>query len=173
MEKSGVWFGEPLTPEEKQKLEKLRDLRKSELDLADKRTAAITPTTMTDIPADYEYIGDRDIDPFDYGVDEETAWAPGVGADTYEPPEPSDPGGGWSPGVGGQGGLQDRDTGGGGGWDPGGGAPQYDPPSAPADTGGWSPAAGGGGGDGGGGGKIVCTMMNNSYGFGSLEIKSG
>ena len=44
-------------------------------------TAAITPTTMTDIPADYEYTGGRDIDPFDYGVDEETAWSPGVGAE--------------------------------------------------------------------------------------------
>ena len=53
------------------------------------------------------------------------------------------------------------------GYDAGG----YDPAPPPAES--WSPAAGSGGsgGDSGGGGKIVCTMMNDSYGFGSFRNK--
>ena len=49
-----------------------------------------------------------------------------------------------------------------------------DEPSAPPSRPGGAPASGphgnGGGGDGGGG-KIVCTMMNDSYGFGSFRNK--
>ena len=49
-----------------------------------------------------------------------------------------------------------------------------DEPSAPPSRPGGAPASGphgnGGGGDGGGG-KIVCTMMNDSYGFGSVRNK--
>jgi hypothetical protein len=55
------------------------------------------------------------------------------------------------------------------GYDAGG----YDPAPAPAPAPSYGPHGGGGGGNGGsgGGGKIVCTMMNDSYGFGSFRNK--
>ena len=106
--------------------------------------------------------GDRDIDPFDYGVDEETAWSPGVGAEPTPAPTPTVP---------------DFISGGGrdeppsrpdptpdfSGYDAGG----YDPapaPAAPAVTG---PTYGPHGGGGGGGGgcflpNTPITMANGS-----------
>jgi len=51
------------------------------------------------------------------------------------------------------------------------GGPPSGPGESSADAGFESDGPSGGGGSGGGGGKIVCTMMNESYGFGSFRNK--
>ena len=120
----------------------------------------------------------------------------GIGAADEEPgpgrddptPAPSGGGGGFGDTSGPRGGGADRDsapskstsapasTSDGGFGDTsgprGGGADFSAPaPSAPSYREG-PPGGGGGGGSGGsGGGKIVCTMMNDSYGFGSFRNK--
>ena len=91
---------------------------------------------------------------------------PGITADdAFGDDGPSDVGGPPS----GPGATADEGFGGDGPSDAGG--PPSGPGESSADAGFESDGPSGGGGSGGGGGKIVCTMMNESYGFGSFRNK--
>ena len=58
-----------------------------------------------------------------------------------------------------------------GGADPGGPSSPGSQANSPGNPANQGTSSGGGGGGGGNGGKIVCTMMNESYGFGSFRNK--